>query len=57
MRWVRAIISIAMAGAVIWGFLLEKIPWLAFEPIAIGAIGWWYYQRDKEKAKNNNGVK
>lgn len=55
MRWVRPIISIAMAGTVIWGFIVRLIPWTAFSPIAVGAIGWWYYQRDKEK-KNGGGT-
>lgn len=49
MRWVRPIISIAMAGTVIYGFIVKMIPWEAFAPIAIGAIGYWYYQRDKSK--------
>ncbi len=48
-RWVRPIISIAMAGTVIYGFIVQTIPWAAFSPIAVGAIGWWYYQRDREK--------
>ena len=49
MRWVRAIISIAMAGTVIYGFIIKIVPWEAFAPIAVGAIGWWYYDRGKEK--------
>jgi hypothetical protein len=49
MRWVRAIISMAMAGTVIYGFIIGKINWEAFSVIATGSIGWWYYDRSKEK--------
>lgn len=49
MRWVRPIISISMAGTVIYGFIVCLIPWAAFAPIAVGAIGWWYYSREKGK--------
>jgi len=49
MRWVRPIISVSMAGAIIYGFVVRLIPWEAFTVIATSAIGWWFYQRDKEK--------
>lgn len=49
MKWVRPVISIAFAGTVIYGFVVGKIPWEAFSPIAVAAIGWWYYRRDQEK--------
>lgn len=49
MRWVRPIISVSMAGTLIYGFIVKQIPWEAFVPIAVSAIGWWYYQRGQEK--------
>ncbi len=53
MKWIRPIISLGMSGTVIFGFITQVIPWEAFAPIAVGAIGWWYVSRDKEK---KNGV-
>jgi hypothetical protein len=55
MRWVRALISMAMAGALIWGFAVALIPAETFVPIAAGAIGWWYYDRQKEKKNTPTG--
>jgi len=50
MRWVRPIISIAMAGGIIYGFVTKQITPTDFMAVAGGAIAWWYVSRDKEKA-------
>lgn len=49
MRWVRAVISLEMANAIIWGFLTGKIETLIFLEIAGACIAWWYWDRTKEK--------
>ncbi len=49
MRWVRALISIAMAGGIIYGFIADKITPTDFLITAAAAVGWWYASRDKEK--------
>lgn len=49
MRWVRAIISIAMAGGILYGFIVSKITSTDFLITAAVAVGWWYLSRDKEK--------
>lgn len=51
-KWVRPIISMAMAGAVIYGFVVGKIPWEGFSAIATATIGWWFYARSKEKGSS-----
>jgi len=51
-KWVRPVISLAMAGTIVYGFIVKMIPWEVFSPIAAAAIGWWYYERDKEKKLN-----
>ncbi len=49
MKWVRPLISIAMVGGLLYGFIVDKITPTDFLGIAIGAIGWWYISRDKSK--------
>lgn len=49
MRWVRVVISLEMANALIWGFATGKIDTIVFVPIAGGALAWWYWDRTKEK--------
>ena len=49
MKWVRPVISLVMAGAVVWGFIKGIIPPQEFLAVAVGCIAWWYYRRDQEK--------
>ncbi len=46
---VRPLISVAMAGTLIWGFVVGKIEAIIFVPIAAGVVGWWFIERSKEK--------
>ena len=49
MKWVRPIISVAMAGGIIYGFVVSKITPTDFLVTAAEAVAWWYTSRDKQK--------
>ncbi len=51
MKWVRPGLSIAFAGTCIYGFVIGKVDSKFLEGITLGIIGWWFWAREKEKAK------
>ncbi len=46
---VRPTVTLAMAGAVIWGFVVGKIPAEQFTTLAFATVTFWFVSRDNEK--------
>ena len=49
MKWYRPNLITALALAVTYGFLIDKIDAQAFFGFAIGLIVWWFKSRDEDK--------
>lgn len=47
---VRPIVTLAMAGTFIWGFVVGKLSPEDFKSLAITTIVWWFSTRDAAKA-------
>ena len=51
MKWVRPLVIVSLTGAMIWGFVAEKVGTVAFATFATGLIVYWFKSRDEEKEK------
>ncbi len=50
---VRPVVTFALVGALIYGFVVDKVDPKVFTGIVAGTLAWWFYDRYK---KAGNGA-
>ena len=48
---VRPVVTLALSGALVWGFIMDKIGGEAFLGVVGLVIGFWFNRRDEVKDK------